>query len=106
MDKTTAVLPHDLKGLKDLSKELSAKGVKDLKFEQRANFVSVIRHGEPKTPDKGADFEYDPALALEGANQAAETGDYLAHHFEESKHRFDKYIIESSPFLACLQTAG
>lgn len=48
----------------------------------------------------------DPPLSTRGDRQAAFTGQYLKSYFEKRNMKFDKIVIESSPFLRCLQTAN
>lgn len=48
----------------------------------------------------------DPALTPNGMQQARATGKFLKHYFEENGYKFDKIIIECSPFLKCMMTAG
>ena len=73
------------------------------------HFAGFIRHAE--LGDKVKDFEYDelnfvdPPLTPQGELQAEETGKYLKKFFEENKYKFDKFIIESSPWLGCMMTA-
>ena len=45
----------------------------------------------------------DPGLTPLGINQAIETGIYLKEYL--FKNKYDIILIESSPYLRCLQTA-
>ena len=47
----------------------------------------------------------DPPLTERGIQQARATGDFLKKYLEDG-HHFDKVIIECSPFLRCMMTAG
>ena len=48
----------------------------------------------------------DPPLTDFGIKQARYTGEFLKKHFAENGLKFDKIIIECSPFLRCMQTAS
>ena len=47
----------------------------------------------------------DPPLAGRGVEQAWGTGEFLDSYFREN-YKFDKIIIETSPFLRCMMTAS
>ncbi|CDW83035.1 UNKNOWN [Stylonychia lemnae] len=75
--------------------------------------IYLIRHGERAdqviNPSRKIEFENDTHLTEEGMNQANQTGQYLRKtiEYERQENRpFDQVIIESSPFLRCLQTAS
>lgn len=48
----------------------------------------------------------DPPLTPLGLRQAEETGKFLALYFEKHRYKFDKIIIETSPYLSCIMTAA
>lgn len=73
-------------------------------------FVGVLRHAEKANlHDKDNPrwkVDVDPPLSRRGDRQAAFTGKYLKEYFEKHNMKFDKIVIESSPFLRCIQTAS
>ena len=76
--------------------------------EQKKHFAAVIRHGE--RGDRVENFPCpnpcDPPLTPHGLKQAKATGDFLKEFFASKNYQFDKVIIECSPFLRCMMTAG
>ena len=72
------------------------------------HFAAVIRHGEggDHVPDFTYPNRHDPPLTLRGMNQALATGEFLKWYFTEFCYDFDKIIIECSPFLRCMMSAG
>ena len=71
-------------------------------------FGAIIRHGERtdhvavyRTPNG-----VDPPLTPEGFKQATLTGQFLSSYFQQNNMKFDKVIIETSPFIRTMQTAG
>ena len=80
--------------------------VKPQKFK---HFAAVIRHaerGDMVSNYKFVDNEHDPPITPRGILQAKATGNFLNQYFKNNGYKFDKMIIECSPFLRCLMTAG
>ena len=50
------------------------------------------------------EIDGDPPLTRNGIDQAQKTGEYLKEVL--SQRGFTKFVIYSSPFLRCLQTAS
>ena len=50
--------------------------------------------------------EFDVQLTPLGVEQAATAGKFLKEYFEGNGYHFDKIIMEVSPFLRCMMTAG
>ena len=48
----------------------------------------------------------DPPLSKNGLQQASFAGKQFAKYFKNNDLNFDEIIIESSPFLRCVQTAS
>ena len=78
----------------------------------RKHFLAIIRHGE-RADFAGIDPESvnfdnkdDPPLTPHGQNLAAKTGTALAPQLGLIGDNFDEIIIESSPFVRCIQTAS
>ena len=74
-------------------------------------FGAVIRHGErvdhiPNYNPKDIPNQDDPSLTDFGFEQAKLTGKYLREYFNEQGLKFDKVIIETSPFIRTMQTAS
>ena len=86
-------------------------------------FILFMRHGERADSARLAEYSclddeipydsdiaHDPPLTSQGLKQAAHAGAYLAGRLkdveEEFGIEFDEVIIESSPFLRCLQTSS
>ena len=69
------------------------------------NFYAVIRHGE-RADHAGVayDNEVDPPLTKKGIKQAQKTSIFLQKLLDENK--YDKIIIQASPFTRCIQTAS
>ncbi|CDW81880.1 UNKNOWN [Stylonychia lemnae] len=74
--------------------------------------IYLIRHGERadqvENNNKLIEFDHDTPLTDNGFIQAQKTGLYLRSIIakeQEENRPFDQIIIESSPFLRCLQTA-
>ncbi|CDW74263.1 UNKNOWN [Stylonychia lemnae] len=69
--------------------------------------VLFIRHGQRADlhPEKEVEYDipYDPPLTDTGFQQAKETGEHLKEYIRNNK--FDKIILEVSPFLRTIQTA-
>ena len=72
--------------------------------------MALIRHGERADrvwPLKVQfDNEFDPPLTELGIKQAQGTGKYLANYLKKNGLSFDKVMVESSPFVRTLMTAG
>jgi len=77
--------------------------------QKKMNDVFVVRHGEradfPTVSQQSVDYEYeyDPPLTPFGLTQATKTGEFIR---DEYRHQNADFIIYSSPFLRCLQTAS
>ena len=71
-------------------------------------FAAVIRHGErgDRVPNFKVYNDVDPPLTKGGMQQAKLTGMYLNQYFTKNGLKFDKVIIEVSPFLRTMMTAG
>lgn len=84
-----------------------AKGGKPL--HEKGHFAGIILHGE-----SGAEgnfwFKYenrlDAPLTPKGIEEAERTGEALKRYFKEQNDKWDKIIIECSPFLATMMSAG
>lgn len=50
--------------------------------------------------------KFDMPLTRLGMMQSMATGEYLRQYFEHNDYKFSKVIIECSPFLRCMMTAG
>ena len=88
------------------------------------HFGAIIRHGEAGLlgveedvargdSDESSEEDpendrnpLDPPLTPDGLIQANATGAYLKEYFSENGYKFDEIIIECSPFLSCMMTAG
>lgn len=71
-------------------------------------FGAIIRHGEradhvANCPSPNGS---DPPLTPDGFNQATLTGQFLCQYFQKNNMKFDKVIIETSPFIRTMMTAG
>lgn len=98
----------------ELTIKREAQESKDM-YTRETYFAAIIRHGQvndlveehnkpkkiPSDPD-----EYDPPLTALGIKQAQQTGQFLQEYFKNHNFRFHKVIIECSPFLRCMMTAG
>lgn len=85
------------------------KDVHELETRDKDNFGAIIRNAEPRGPyELGDDAGNNADLPLSelGMKQAIETGEYLREYFEDNNFNFNKIIIDSSPFLRCMQTAA
>lgn len=73
-------------------------------------FIGVIRHAEKANLHEVNNprwiVDKDPPLSTRGDKQAAFTGQYLKNYFQQHNMKFDKIVIESSPFIRCIQTAN
>ena len=69
-------------------------------------FSALVRHGE-RTDHKGQPTpnKIDPSLTEYGFEQGAITGKFLKKYFDGEGLTFDEIIIETSPFIRCMQTA-
>lgn len=69
-------------------------------------FIGVIRHAEKANLHEVNNprwvVDKDPPLSTRGDRQATFTGQYLKEYFQKHNMKFDKIVIESSPFLRCL----
>ena len=66
------------------------------------NFCAIIRHGERADDIPGfvySQHKYDVPLTPKGLEQAKTTGKFLKKYLLTRNYKFDKIIIESSPFL-------
>ena len=76
---------------------------------KQKHFAAVIRHGERGDRVEGFEYpqhKFDAPLTPTGMTQGKATGQYLNEYFKKNKFKFDKIIVESSPFLRCMMTAG
>ena len=73
-------------------------------------FFAIMRHAQRADCHKGTFdnwlVEKDPPLTPEGQKQAYFAGQYLKEYFEMNNMKFDKIIIETSPFIRCVQSAS
>ena len=77
---------------------------------ENSHFAAIINHGEsvkharlgPRKEPPSA----DPPLTPRGLKQARATADFLKEYFSGNSYRFDKVIVECSPFLRCMVTAA
>lgn len=73
-------------------------------------FYGMLRHAEKANlHDKDNPrwvVEKDPPCSRRGERQAVFTGEYLKDYFEKHNMKFDKIVIETSPFMRCIQTAN
>ena len=70
------------------------------------HFAALIYHAEDARERNKGTNRYDPPLTEEGVRQASVTGKFLNEYFKNEKYKFDKVIIECSPYLSCMMTAG
>ena len=70
-------------------------------------FAAILRHGE-RADWAGVPYpnDVDPPLTDEGMVQAAKAGENLKACFEKYKLKFDKIVIETSPFIRTMMTAS
>lgn len=73
-------------------------------------FFGLIRHAEKANlHDKDNPrwiIKYDPPTSRRGDRQAEFTAQYLYDYFEKHNMKFDKFVIQSSPFMRCIKTAN
>lgn len=48
----------------------------------------------------------DPPLSNKGLEQAKATGEFLITYLLGNGYEFDEVIVECSPFMSCMMTAG
>ena len=77
----------------------------------KVHFSGIIRYGQPnfeitKKPDHEGHSKYDPPLGKKGVTQARATGKFLEQYFKDNFQKFDKFIVETSPFLRCMMTSN
>ena len=48
----------------------------------------------------------DPPITARGRKEARATGEFLKSYFKANNYQFDEVIVECSPFLSCIMTAG
>jgi broad specificity phosphatase PhoE len=72
------------------------------------HYAMMIRHGERRdyVGQEYSSHKKDPPLSQRGIEMASETGKYIKRQFDEGDIKFEKVIIECSPFLRCMMTAG
>ena len=75
----------------------------------KSHYCALINHGE--RGDYAEGFQYnqdivDPPITPNGLKQSLKTGQFLKEHFERKCTTFDKIIIECSPYLRSMMTAG
>ena len=74
------------------------------------SFFGMVRHAEKANLHDQDNprwiVDKDPPCSRRGDRQAAFTGKYLKEYFEKHNMKFDKIVIESSPFMRCVQTAN
>ena len=81
---------------------------------QNSSLYGFVRHAERS--DRVGEFgvyqkdiwtvRLDPPLSERGMEQAAFAGTYFKEYLEKNNLKFDKIVIDCSPFLRCLQTAN
>ena len=77
---------------------------------QDHSFFAVIRHAQ-RADHFGDQYgnhivKPDPPLTPIGVEQSKFAGQYLAEFFAKNDMKFDKIIIETSPYMRCIQTAA
>ena len=72
------------------------------------HFAAIIRHGERSKHIRKFDYsnKVDPPLTGLGIRQSQATAEFLKWYFKENNYIFDKVIVECSPALTCMMTAG
>ena len=67
---------------------------------------------DPKQMNFASDYpfwyggNFDNKLTEKGIQQSKDTGNFLQKYFKLNNLNFDKIIIEFSPFIGCMMTAG